>query len=362
MKNLLSSIATCLLCPLAFGAPPPPVVSVAYHPDGKLLAAGTYGEVVLIDPAKGEVLGTIPSQTNRVTAVAFNNAGDRLAIASGEPSKSGEIRIYSFKDAMPKLEKSLTTAHKDIIYALTFSPDGKSLASAGYDRVIKLWDPQTLADPKLLADHSDTVYGLSFHPDGKLLASAGADRAVKVWDTTTHKRLYTLGDSIDWVYTVAWSPDGKHLAAAGIDKSIRVWDANAEGGKLVHSVFGHTQPITRIVYAKDAKTLYSISEGKNLKSWDTSTMKERLVFPSQNETMLCFALSTDQKQIAVGRFDGALVLLNAENGKTTSQPLPAKPKPPLLQRLLPNNGVRRPNDPDRVRGEKLLGSRTDFGR
>jgi WD40 repeat protein len=340
MKILFTSFTVCCLGAIASSAPPPPVSAVAYHPGGKLLAAGTYREVVLIGPAKGDVLGTIPGQSSRVTAVAFNKTGDLLAVASGEPGKSGEIRIYAIKDAGAKLEKALPTAHKDVIYALVFSPDGSLLASAGYDRLIKLWNLETDSGPRVLADHSDTIYGLSFHPEGKLLASAAADRAVKVWDVASGKRLYTLSDPTDWVYTVAWSPDGVHLTAAGIDKSIRIWEATASGGKLVHAVFAHTQPVTRIVYANDGKTLYSISEGKNIKSWDTATMKEKFIHPPQDETMLCIALSPDQKQLAVGRFDGALVLLNSENGKTMSQPLPAKPKPPLLQKLTPGGGLR----------------------
>lgn len=340
MKQILSTIVAIGFAVVGICAPPPPLTALAYHPNGKLLAAGTHGEVALIDPAKGEAIAKLEGQSNRVTSLAFNKAGNLLAVASGEPGKSGQIRVYEMMGAAAKPRAALTTAHTDIIYALTFSPDDKLLASAGYDRAIKLWNTTTFADPKLLQDHSDAIHSLSFHPDSKLLASAAADRALKVWDIESGKRLYTLSDPTDGLYAAAWSPDGKHLAAAGIDKSLRVWEANAEGGKLVHSVFAHTQPVTRIVYAKDGKTLYSISEGKNIKGWSTATMKETFVSSEQTETMLAIALSPDQKQLAVGFFDGKLKLMEADTGKTTAEPLPAKPKPPTLQKLTPNAGIR----------------------
>jgi WD40 repeat protein len=180
MKIILSSIVVLACTSGSWSAPPPPLTALAYHPDGKILAAGTYQEVILIDPAKGDVVGKIPDQANRVTAIAFNKSGDRLAVASGDPGKSGQIRLYDFKDGAAKSLSAKTDAHADIIYAFTFSPDGKYLASAGYDRNIKLWNTTNNDDPILLQDHSDTIYGLSFHPDGKLLASAAADRAVKI--------------------------------------------------------------------------------------------------------------------------------------------------------------------------------------
>src|SRR5262249_30911029 len=181
-----------------------------------------------------------------------------------------------------------------------------------------------------LKDHSDAVYGVAFSPDGKLLASGSADRAVKVWDSATGARLLTLSDPTDWVYAVTWSPGGKHLAATGVDKSIRVWEVTPTEARLAHSAFAHEGPVTRLVYAADGKTLYSLGEDRAVKAWDTARLTERKVYDKQPDAPLALAVRPDQKQLAVGRYDGTLSLLDAATGQVQSTPLPAKPTPTKL--------------------------------
>jgi Tol biopolymer transport system component len=323
----------------AWSAPVPSVTALAYHPQGAWLLAGVDKRVAIIDVAKGEVT-TFLDQPGKVTSLAYSRDGQVLAVASGEASRRGVIQLYKSVNQGAGYETlGLLEGHKDLLYALDFSPDGKLLASAGYDRSIHVWDVATRKLVRELKDHSDTVYGLSFHPSGKLLASAAADRAVKVWQVDTGKRLYTLGDPTDWVYTVTWSPDGSRLAAAGVDKSIRVWKADAEGGKLIHSVFADTQPVTKLIYSQDGKTVYSMSEAKNLKRWDAAKMVEQFVFPTQKESLLALAVRPDGKQLAVGRFDGVCQLLDPVSAKSIAEPLPIKPKPPTLTRLVPNHAT-----------------------
>jgi hypothetical protein len=327
----------------------PPVAALAYHPSGQLLAAAGRGTVFLLDPATGELLGKLEGLHPRVTALAFSRDGSHLAVASSAMGETHEVRVYEFSSDAEHLSLAFphgawervyaVVTHADVIQDLAFSPDGKILASCGYDRLIKLWDLTAKKEMHILKDHSDSVYGVAFSPDGKLLASAAADRAVKVWDVATGRRLYTLGESTDWVYGVAWSPDGRHLAGAGVDKSIRVWQASTEGGRIVHSVFAHEAPVLRLAFTSDGSTLYSLSEDRTLKAWDAKQMVERKVYERQPETILSLAVRSDGKQIALGRYDGVLALLDATTGKTQAEPLPIKPKPPIAE-VEPNDSPR----------------------
>ncbi len=329
----------------------PPVTGLAYRPDGKILAAGVHREVIYVDPHKGEVIRRLTGLSADVSALAWSPDGALLAVATGSSGVTGEVRIYAGDEL-----RHTITAHRDLIYDLAFSPDGKILATCGYDRLIRLWDTTTGKPIRDLKDHSDAVYAVAFSPDGRLLASGAADRAVKVWDVATGKRLYTLGESTDWVYAVAWHPDGKHLAAGGVDRSLRVWEATPAGGKIVHSVFAHEGAVLRIVYAADGKTLYSLSEDRSAKAWDTAKMAERIVYAAQPEAPLTLAVRPDHAQLAIGRYDGALVLLDDATGKIQSRPLPAKPKPPTLNKITPNAGTRGQAVRIKLEGQDLRGA------
>ncbi len=328
------------------------VPAVAYRPDGKLLAAGGRDEVVLLDAASGDVVGALPGQREKVTALAFGKDGGRLAVASGSPGSAGEVRVYG---AVPGPPLYTITAHHDLVYDLAFSPDGRTLATCGYDRLVRLWDAATGKEVRTLRDHSDAVYGLSFSPDGRLLATGAADRAVKVWDAATGARLHTLGESTDWVYAVAWSPDGRHLAAAGVDKSVRVWELTPRGARLRHSVFAHEAAVTRLAYSADGKTLFSLGEDRIVKAWDAERMVERVVSPRLPEAPLSLAVSPDGKQLAVGRFDGVLALLDAATGKVQTEPLPPKPKPPVVSSVTPAEVARGASVQIRLTGKHLAG-------
>ncbi len=331
------AIALFLMLPaLAIAAPPPPTTALAYRPDGKVLAAGSR-ELWLLDANSHSVIKKITGQTGLVTALAWSRDGAWLAAASGLPSKSGEVRLYHSGSADPV---KTIAAHSDRIHDLAFSPDGRLLATCSYDRLVKLWDVETGREVRTLKDHSDAVYGIAFRPDGKLLASVAADRAVKVWNVQTGTRLYTLGDATDWLYAVAWNPDGKHLAAAGVDKSIRVWEANEKEGKLVASAFAHEKPVLKLAFSADGKSLYSLGEDRIVKGWDAAKLVEKKIFPTESEAVLSVAVRPDGKELALGRYDGALIVLNSEEGKVISQPLPEKPKPPKISRISPDAAAR----------------------
>ena len=333
-----SSMVNVTLPPIkARSHKPAPIAALAYSPQGDALFAARHKEVVRILGTDVLPLAVLPAP---VTALAVRPDGKLLAVASSNTGVAGSISFFTLPAKSGNAPSRTLAAHADMILDIAFSPDGRTLATTGYDRLIKLWDVDSGKLLHTLKDHSDAVYSLAFDPTGKLLASAGADRAVKVWNVDTGVRLYTLSDSTDWVYAVAWRPDGKQLAAAGVDKSIRTWEVSGSGGKLLLSGFAHDGAIGKLRYTGVSRTLYSLGDDRILKAWDADRLVERRVFPAQAELAQSFALRPDGKQAVLGSFDGAVVVFDTSTGKTVSQPLPEKPKPAMISKITPDAGVR----------------------
>src|SRR2546421_7440388 len=126
------------------------------------------------------------------------------------------------------------------------------VASASYDRTVRLWDSATGASLRTLEGYSDEVRAVAFSPDGKLVASASYDRTVRLWDSATGASLQTLEGHSAGVEAVSFSPDGKLVASASYDHTVRLWDP-ATGASLGNLNTGH--PIQQLSFSSDGQYL-----------------------------------------------------------------------------------------------------------
>ena len=227
----------------------PQIFDLAYSPDGKLLALAGYQEVRLVDPATKQELASLKGPRGHTSAPSLSRAmASYLAAAGGLPARSGEVLIWDVEQ-----RKLLHTihGHADCIYGVAFSPDGKSIATASYDKLVKLFDIASEKEIRTYKDHIDAVYAVAFTPDGKRLVSGAADRTIKIWNVATGERLYTLSEPQDGINTIAIDPTGKLVAAGGLDKSIRIWSLGEKEGKLLHSLIAHEDAILRLAWSPD---------------------------------------------------------------------------------------------------------------
>jgi WD40 repeat protein len=277
--------------------------ALAWRPDGKMLALGTYKEVRLTNPEGIQTVATLAGHAEEVRALAFSRDGKLLAAAGGLPARSGEVKIW---DVETRKEIRTIHGHTDCIYAVAFAPDGKSLATSSYDKLIKLWDVGTGKEIRTLKDHIDAVYALAFTPDGRRIVSGAADRSVKVWDVASGERLYTMSEPLDGLNTIALDPTGTRVAAGGLDKTIRIWQLGDKGTTLVNSLIAHEDAILKLAWSPDGKTLVSSSADKTIKIFHAADLTEIKTFDHQPDWVLSLAFAPDGRSFAAGRYDGSL--------------------------------------------------------
>jgi WD40 repeat protein len=305
------------------------VRAVAVSPDKALVAAGRANQLHLYHGTSGAHVRALsdpdggsgrPAHAAIVEALAFSPDGRLLASGSFQ-----EVKLW---DAQTKSLKHKVAGFADRVVAMAFARDGKLLAAGGgppsVDGDIKLIDPAT---GKIVADikngHTDTVYGLCFSPDGTKLASCGADRQVKVFEVPSGKLLKSFEGHTQHVLDIAWKADGKLLASAGADKVIKVWDCDKgealrsfpsnkgvgakKGGPGGSRQVSYTDEVARLAFVGTSAELVACS-GDQVTVWNVETGDWTRQITGAAGYLAAVGVSPDGSVVAAGGDDGVVWL------------------------------------------------------
>jgi len=347
-------------------------VSIAWSSDGRTLVSGGLDKTVKVwDVASGSLTRMLPAYTQLVARVAFLPDG---SLTSGElrsglrgaraeyklwDMQSGELKRVLARYSAPDIasvngdfsvatgvlaamrgENTLEVtdtrnnrllwkakAHAAKITYIILSPDARTVATAGADKIVKLW---SVATGKLLHTLSGVQAPLDtmiFSRDGRSLAGGstfdGDDKTVKVWNVASGKLVQSLKGNEKGVYALAWSPDNRSLSSAGDDATVRIWDVAS--GKLKHTLdhkatlFGLERSIgvLSVAWSPNGSMLATGTNDGTIRMWNTASGTLQRALSGRGATALSFSLafSPDNRRLACGAYDGAIHLWDVASGK-----------------------------------------------
>ncbi len=249
-----------------------PIFAAEFSPDGKTIATAKWSNSVDLWSVNGQLIRSFPVPDQIVRDVSFSPDGKQLAAAV----EDGTLRIWYLQTG----EVKIISAHRKVVNALSFSPDGKVLASASANGSIKLWDNSQLLSQsrerqdsavllRTFSNQGSSIFDLTFSPDGKMLATASSDHTIKIWDLQG-KLLQVLQGHTQAALHVRFSLDGQLLASTSADKTIRLW--RISGGnqftpwRIFNSLDSEIQQA--IAFSPDSTKLAAASRDRSVKVLD----------------------------------------------------------------------------------------------
>lgn len=205
------------------------VITAAVPKDGKIIAAGTFdsGNILLIDRRTRKVQKTLKGHKKGITALTFSSDGKRLASGSYD----GSVMLWDVKTAKAMHTIAVGKEEGEPITCLKFAPDGSTLATLISDGAVSFWDVITGVKQEAKAEFPTiSLRGIDYSSDGKLIVTCSANLfpspskgAVMLWDAKTGEKLFEVEDTDGISTDVAFSPDGKTVASSG-GNTAKLWD------------------------------------------------------------------------------------------------------------------------------------------
>ena len=247
--------------------------------------------------------------TDKVTSIALSPDGRVIASASFD----GIIRLWDIKTGQTIKELSIS---KMPLFAVSFSPDGQYIAfsyAVDEDSSVYIWSLNKNCHQCVLNGHESVIRSISFSHDGSSLVTASNDGTVRIWDIIKGKCKKDLRDDGKFMLSAAYSPDDSFIAVASYDKYVRIW--SAVSGKLIHKLEGHTDIVTNVSFSPDGGMLASGSEDNTICIWDTNTWERKRILKGHNRFVTSTVFSPDGLFLMSGSLDGTIRFWETEEGQ-----------------------------------------------
>ena len=276
------------------------------------------GNVYLWDAANGRLIRVLRGHDGVVNRIAFSLDGRTLASASAD-------RIVKLWETATGREIRLFRGHTAGVTGIAFNPDGQSLATSSDDWSVRLWDATSGREVRIFRGHSGPIADVTFSPDGRSLASAGGEMDhpqtagdIRIWDVLVREGVRDLYGHASFPTGIAFSPDGKSLASASHDQTVRVWDVMT--GRETRVLRGHDEQVNDVAFHPNGKYLASagglLFGGKGeIKVWEVSTGQGGLSLPGNPNGVASVNFSPDGRLLAASFWDQSVKIYNVHTWK-----------------------------------------------
>jgi WD40 repeat protein/mono/diheme cytochrome c family protein len=328
---------------------PPVITSLAFSPDGSLLAVSGYHEVLLHKSDGSGIVARLTGEAPRIESLAFTKDGKYLGVAGGSPGEFGQVQIYEV--ATHKAVRVLQPS-TDSLYGLSFSPDGKTVAVGAADKVARLIGVE---DGKVHIEfkaHADWVLGTIFSLDGKQFVTGGRDKAMKLVEVETGRFVDDINNPLEEVLCMARHPKEEQVLFGGDLGVARIYRISDNQGRtagrndtnLITAFERQPGPVSAAAFSPDGSQValgtvndVKIYDAKG-KPADPKEMKGRkaqekkskppketkalLTLSGHQGPVFAVAYKPDGSVIATGGFDGTVRLYDAKTGDLVKQFVP----------------------------------------
>ena len=299
-----------------------PATSLAFSPVAESLAVGyadgsiviwpTTGEHAMAPGEKGERIPLIrmSGHEGKINSLSWSSDGKRIASASDDTS----ARIWNVETG----ESSMVLGgHEHPVTAIAFHPDNRRVATGSTDDTIRLWDSMSGSQLRVLLGHIDDVHSLGFRKRGAQLVSGSSDGTVRIWDLDRDPLYRKFTGHESSIEAIAFNPDGSILTTASVDRTLRLW--NTRNGRMLDKLTGHTAAVTSVDFAPDGRRIVSGSVDKSVRIWDADTSRSVRVLRGHTDAVNSVVYSPDGERIASAGRDRYIRLWDASSGASRAQ-------------------------------------------
>ncbi len=305
---------------------PPAVWSVAFSPDGKTLAAGSYQRVQLWDAEAWTPARNLTGHAGPVRCLAWSGDGKQLAAGGGKPGTLGEVKIWTVGDGTTAAAPMTLAEHKDVVEGVAFNTTGGVLVTASVDEKALPVELATRKVVRPMTDHTNRIITVAFSPNGKYVATGSLDRTIKIWNAQDFTPLANTDHAGGQVHNLVFLSDGNQFFAGGEDGNMRLYRiSESRSGKVTgynislgRTIGGNRTPIFAVAASQKGNLMAAAGEDSLVHVFDTGGGRKHTLKDCTGP-VYSLSFNPDGSLLAAASRDGKVRVWTTKDGKLATE-------------------------------------------